>query len=611
MLLLWRHQLNISGVAKCKMGKNLLALWFLTSQSSLFSSFIHSGRITENTTFYYRRFPVFPSKVVTIKYNITYDKYLGYPEFCFFVTENQRNLQSQCVDINYDQVRNKELCFTLIVKSLPHRERKCVAGKNHQIHCSGKITIQDYTARKFGFFIGYECHSVTKSSLQGLTFNFTAHQTNVTRCFKTSLIPRGLCGDIYDFMSLPNLMGITLDFVKEFSKKLNFVDALLLNENLVACYQHFYEAFCYLLVPKCDPFENIVIHVCRETCKEVVEACYDEALYLYNKIKNKNSRLFQRFMGIKQQIYRKTDVWNSTSEFNCGYLPSVTGSIPCFYKPVSCGDPPNITNAMAINGSSYAPSSTEYFCQDETFTMVGNKTIQCLYNGTWSELPKCIKRMKSMSPLIIVLPLFFCSVLVIFITCLVKSCKGIDHREDLTRQKDYDAFVSYSYEGEDPQFAENTLRIQLEEERQFKLCIHRRDFLAAWDIMWNINNAIKNSNSAIIVMSQDYINSLWCKEEFEQCYIEHIKDPAFKLFVIMLQPVEDLEHITVYMERLFSQKTYLTGNDPKLFPKIANYLTWVKKFKDNDHEMKIIELNDGTNEQETENEELIWFFQQF
>ena len=66
------------------------------------------------------------------------------------------------------------------------------------------------------------------------------------------------------------------------------------------------------------------------------------------------------------------------------------------------------------------------------------------------------------------------------------------------------------YQDEDLDFAENTKRIELEEKANppFKLCIHRRDFLAAWDIMWNINNAIKNSNSAIIVLPQNYINSL-------------------------------------------------------------------------------------------------------
>ena len=93
--------------------------------------------------------------------------------------------------------------------------------------------------------------------------------------------------------------------------------------------------------------------------------------------------------------------------------------------------------------------------------------------------------------------------------------------------------------------------------------------------------------------------------------MEHMKDPAFQLFVIMMQPVEDLHHISVYMERFFSSKTYLDRNDPKLFPKIANYLSWVKKVKETHYERNIIEHNDDTNEEDPENEELIWSFHTF
>lgn len=110
-----------------------------------------------------------------------------------------------------------------------------------------------------------------------------------------------------------------------------------------------------------------------------------------------------------------------------------------------------------------------------------------------------------------------------------------------------------------------------------KLCLHRRDFLAAWDIMWNIRNAIQNSNSAVIVMSQEYVNSLWCKEKFEQCYMEHKKDEAFKLFVIMMQPADSLVNPTEYINSYFEQKTYIDCSDPNKFDKIAKYLKQVKK----------------------------------
>ena len=101
-----------------------------------------------------------------------------------------------------------------------------------------------------------------------------------------------------------------------------------------------------------------------------------------------------------------------------------------------------------------------------------------------------------------------------------------EKKQNLTRNKHYDAFVCYCYEGQDTDFTPKIVPIELEEEHGLKLCVHRRD------IKWNIMNAIRNSNSAIIIMSQDYINSLWCVEEFEDCYMENMKDPAFKLFVI-------------------------------------------------------------------------------
>ena len=96
------------------------------------------------------------------------------------------------------------------------------------------------------------------------------------------------------------------------------------------------------------------------------------------------------------------------------------------------------------------------------------------------------------------------------------------------------------YEDNDEQFMEETTREK--QDPTFKLFLHRNDFKAAWDIMWNIRNAITDSNFAIIIMSQDYIHSLWCEEEFEQCYVENMK--AFKLFVIMMQPANSLENLS-------------------------------------------------------------------
>ena len=46
----------------------------------------------------------------------------------------------------------------------------------------------------------------------------------------------------------------------------------------------------------------------------------------------------------------------------------------------------------------------------------------------------------------------------------------------------------------------------LEEDRDFKLFIHSRDFILGRDIIDNIEEAIEGSNSAIIVMSQGFVD---------------------------------------------------------------------------------------------------------
>ena len=305
----------------------------------------------------------------------------------------------------------------------------------------------------------------------------------------------------------------------------------------------------------------------------------------------------ESLMGLSFNI----SIYEETNKTSCFTIQMVDhGTVKCskYYSHTSLpnlvGDPNNTKVITNITINTYEVlSHVEYSCDDEYFTMHGNNTITCLYSREWSQGPKCVNQSTKhlndygTSPLFVVMPLLvFASLL--YITILVK-CRKTFTNPSYVRQRKFDAFVCYCYEENDRQFSEDTIRIELEEKRDpsFKLCIHRRDFRAAWDIKWNIMNAIRNSNSAIIVMSQDYVNSLWCKEEFEDCYMENMKDPAFKMFVIKMQPMETLEIKNEYIKCFLSRKTYLERDDPKLFKKIAEYLTWVKEPK------KFAEVQEG------------------
>ena len=126
----------------------------------------------------------------------------------------------------------------------------------------------------------------------------------------------------------------------------------------------------------------------------------------------------------------------------------------------------------------------------------------------------------------------------------------------LKRERFFDAFVLYHFDTDD-NFVLNQLLPELEETRDFKLYIHSRNFTPGRDIKDNIEEAIESRNSAIIVMSQGFVDSIWCKEEFTHCYIENMKDAAFNLFVIMMQPADTLVNISPYMKTFFTNKTYL------------------------------------------------------
>ena len=60
--------------------------------------------------------------------------------------------------------------------------------------------------------------------------------------------------------------------------------------------------------------------------------------------------------------------------------------------------------------------------------------------------------------------------------------------------------------------------------------------------------------------------------EFTHCYIEHVEDPSFKLFIIAMEPVKDLPNLTLNMKKFIAKETYLKLENPDLFIKLCRYL---------------------------------------
>lgn len=130
------------------------------------------------------------------------------------------------------------------------------------------------------------------------------------------------------------------------------------------------------------------------------------------------------------------------------------------------------------------------------------------------------------------------------------------------RDKLFDAFVSYS--SKDEAFVAEELAPILENgDPSYKLCLHYRDFPVGAYIADTIVQAVESSRRTIMVLSENFIKSEWCRFEFKSAHHQVLRDRRRRLIVILLGevPQKDLDpDIRLYLKT----NTYLQWGD-KLF----------------------------------------------
>ncbi|XP_044012047.1 toll-like receptor Tollo [Aphidius gifuensis] len=133
-------------------------------------------------------------------------------------------------------------------------------------------------------------------------------------------------------------------------------------------------------------------------------------------------------------------------------------------------------------------------------------------------------------------------------------------RED--REKLFDAFVSYS--SKDEAFVIEELAPVLElGNPSYKLCLHYRDFPVGDFIADTIVQAVESSKRTIIVLSENFIKSEWCRFDFKSAHHQVLRDRRRRLILVIVGdvPQGDLDpDIRLYLKT----NTYLQWGD-KLF----------------------------------------------
>lgn len=138
------------------------------------------------------------------------------------------------------------------------------------------------------------------------------------------------------------------------------------------------------------------------------------------------------------------------------------------------------------------------------------------------------------------------------------------HNNDIDkteREKLFDAFISYS--SKDEAFVAEELAPVLENgDTRYTLCLHYRDFPVGAYIADTIVQAIESSRRTIMVLSENFIKSEWCRFEFKSAHHQVLRDRRRRLIVILLGdvPQKDLDP------------------DIRLYLKTNTYLQWGDKF---------------------------------
>ncbi|XP_048255347.1 toll-like receptor 4 [Haliotis rufescens] len=118
--------------------------------------------------------------------------------------------------------------------------------------------------------------------------------------------------------------------------------------------------------------------------------------------------------------------------------------------------------------------------------------------------------------------------------------RGYLPAEDVEQEFEFDAFISYA--DEDRGFVVREMREILEDQENFSLCIHHRDFLPREAIAANILKAISSSRKTVVILTRNFLKSYWCRYEMEMAKMESIYTGRNTLLIVVMEdiPVKDL-----------------------------------------------------------------------
>ena len=267
-------------------------------------------------------------------------------------------------------------------------------------------------------------------------------------------------------------------------------------------------------------------------------------------------------------------------------LPSCFRRTLCNVTTVANGDVSYNPDMLVVEGQGYVTvqGQARTTCS-EGYTLHGVANAVCLKNGRWShEFPRCIKT-AARSPVLLASLLTVGLLLVVgtTVSLFVVRRKILRKKDKFASKKDnflvfnptidfagkpkkeskaslktlekkhFDLFLIYS--SSDYRQVRDSISLPFEERSPYSLCIADRDFFAGRLIVENIQHAITTSRGVLLALSQNFLESEWCKYEFFQAYQQAIEDRHFHLVIVLLQPFTALRDVPPVFKQYYKKYT--------------------------------------------------------
>ncbi|KAK2188498.1 hypothetical protein NP493_130g00006 [Ridgeia piscesae] len=118
----------------------------------------------------------------------------------------------------------------------------------------------------------------------------------------------------------------------------------------------------------------------------------------------------------------------------------------------------------------------------------------------------------------------------------------------------YDAFVAHN--SNDASWVVRHLLPRLETEGRYRLCLHQRDWPIGREISENIVESIEASRKVIVVLSNNFAQSQWCRMELEMANHRRLSNWRNSLVLVLLETISP-ENQTATLRNLLTTHTYL------------------------------------------------------